>query len=156
MQRLWYQLASRWPALAGSCGAIAQPHLKKDLSRCKNRKRRCDSNMGICKPNTGWFTLVMAVQLCDRVSMYGFEAFEYRRSMGQVTKYHYFNWEVGETRVHSYELTMNVFNFMSRHFGVVMRHSGRAAEMVAVAEIEKIQRHVRRIPQNPSVETLGL
>ena len=63
----------------------------------------------MCKPNTGWFSLVLASQICNSVDMYGFENYKYNTHMTRLTKYHYFDDVVGQTNVHSFNLTLTIF-----------------------------------------------
>uniref|UniRef100_A0A061S222 N-acetylgalactosaminide alpha-2,6-sialyltransferase (Sialyltransferase 7E) n=1 Tax=Tetraselmis sp. GSL018 TaxID=582737 RepID=A0A061S222_9CHLO len=65
------------------------------------------------KPTTGWFAAAFAAEICDQVDLYGFEAYK-RRPMQRV-KYHYFDKVQGFTNVHSFELTVKVF----QHLGSV-------------------------------------
>mmetsp|Transcript_52713 Transcript_52713/g.167549 ORF Transcript_52713/g.167549 Transcript_52713/m.167549 type:complete len:154 (-) Transcript_52713:41-502(-) len=64
------------------------------------------------KPTSGWFALVMASQICDKVSLYGFHAYHKKDDhapKAMRTKYHYFDDVRGETGVHSFDLSMKIY-----------------------------------------------
>lgn len=54
-----------------------------------------------CKPTSGWFAVAVALQVCGRVSLYGFS----RWTPGQASApYHYFDKVEGTADVHSFDL----------------------------------------------------
>mmetsp|Transcript_48064 Transcript_48064/g.120407 ORF Transcript_48064/g.120407 Transcript_48064/m.120407 type:complete len:407 (-) Transcript_48064:202-1422(-) len=67
------------------------------------------------KPSSGWFATVFSAQVCDQVDLYGFEAYHFTRgSKKRTTKYHYFDEASGFTNVHSFELSIKVFQRLAQ------------------------------------------
>ena len=68
------------------------------------------------KPMTGWTTVMLAVQLCESVSLYGFQPFK-----GDSTddRYHYFDRVSASLKVHSFDLAFEVFKLL-RGFNVTL------------------------------------
>jgi len=62
------------------------------------------------KPMSGFFATFMALQVCDHVDLYGFDAYT---SSGTKNLYHYFDHVQGFTDVHSFDLAMHIFNKVS-------------------------------------------
>lgn len=117
-ERLWRQLAQKFGSLATSCKAITRG-FEGNSARCRNPKVKCDTT--VCKPNTGWFALVMAAQVCNSVHMYGFESYHYSARAPNVTRYHYFDRATGQTNVHNFDLTMKVFQYLAGRYPIHLR-----------------------------------
>ena len=118
-ESLWRQLAGMFGKLATSCKGITRG-FEGNSARCRNPKSKgCDTTL--CKPNTGWFALVMASQVCNDVTMYGFESYHYTSRRPNETKYHYFDSATGQTNVHNFELTMHIFEFLTQRFPIHLR-----------------------------------
>lgn len=84
----------------GRGGGPIAPHLKAAYKR---------------KPMSGFFAMLFMLQVCDEVNMYGFS--NWRPSHDKVP-YHYFDRVKGTTAVHSFDLSMEVFNAVARRFKV--------------------------------------
>lgn len=67
------------------------------------------------KPMSGFFAMLFMLQVCDEVTMYGFS--NWRPSHAKVP-YHYFDHVKGTTAVHSFDLSMEVFNAVAKKFKV--------------------------------------
>ncbi|GHP10164.1 alpha-N-acetylgalactosaminide alpha-2,6-sialyltransferase 5 [Pycnococcus provasolii] len=117
-ESLWRQLASMFGKLATSCKAITRG-FEGNSARCRNPKVKCDTT--VCKPNSGWFALVMASQVCNEITMYGFESYHYTTRRPNETKYHYFDSVTGQTNVHNFELTQHVFEFLAQRYPIKLR-----------------------------------
>ncbi|XP_075265614.1 alpha-2,8-sialyltransferase 8B-like [Convolutriloba macropyga] len=73
------------------------------------------------KPTSGWFAMVFAAEMCDTIDLYGFEA--YKRTSNAPARYHYFDNVQGFTNVHSFELTVQVFQrLQSMGFNLRLAH----------------------------------
>eukprot|EP00854_Cymbomonas_tetramitiformis_P000803 gene803-1283_t len=82
-----------------------------------------------CKPTSGWFALSFASQICDKVHMYGFSKWKKRRAgkgakednaPASEAKYHYFDSVEGVTNVHSFDLSMRVYETLAEKYGIVI------------------------------------
>ena len=58
------------------------------------------------KPMSGFFATMMALQMCDHVDLYGFDAYTGSKMKNL---YHYFDHVQGFTDVHSFDLAMHIF-----------------------------------------------
>eukprot|EP00873_Tetraselmis_striata_P024005 jgi/Tetstr1/444269/TSEL_032161.t1 len=125
VNQLWMRLAKRWPRYANSCSQIKRAAHEGDASaRCQKMIRDCQND--VCKPSSGFFALVMASQMCNKIDMYGFESWRKSYPSTVTTKrkrshYHYFDDEEGVTSVHSFILIMKVFEFLSHRFPIVIK-----------------------------------
>jgi len=61
------------------------------------------------KPMTGFTTTMLAVQLCDEINLYGFQPYTGKRG----ERYHYFDKVVGLTKVHSFDLAIDIFELLA-------------------------------------------
>ena len=68
------------------------------------------------KPMTGWTTVMIAVQLCENVSLYGFQPF---KGDAKDDRYHYFDRVSASLKVHSFDLAFEVFKLL-RDFNVTL------------------------------------
>jgi hypothetical protein len=153
----WKSLASRWPDMAHSCSGINSAATSQDRQgrkRCRFFKKDCED--ALCKPSTGFFTLLIAAQVrskrsptlcqlacpaystplksmlyrrqvCNKISMYGFESFWYSKTEAKKTRYHYFDDEEGETDIHSFELLMHVFEYLASHYPITISTPGSSS-----------------------------
>uniref|UniRef100_A0A7S1X629 Uncharacterized protein n=1 Tax=Tetraselmis chuii TaxID=63592 RepID=A0A7S1X629_9CHLO len=64
------------------------------------------------KPMSGFFTVMMALQVCGHVNIYGFDSYQ---SSKRSYRYHYFDDIQGFTSRHSFDLAFEVFKIMSQH-----------------------------------------
>lgn len=55
------------------------------------------------KPMSGFFAVFFALNVCDRVSLYGFDAYTSKK---RSYRYHYFDNVQGFTDVHSFDLAL--------------------------------------------------
>ena len=55
---------------------------------------------------SGYYAVLLAVQLCESIDLYGFEA--YMGEPGHPTKYHYFDEVQGVTTAHSFDFAIEV------------------------------------------------
>eukprot|EP00976_Prorocentrum_cordatum_P070941 1180132-Prorocentrum_minimum.AAC.1 len=55
------------------------------------------------KPMSGFFAVFFALNMCDRVSLYGFDAYTSKK---RSYRYHYFDNVQGFTDVHSFDLAL--------------------------------------------------
>ncbi|KAK3238722.1 glycosyltransferase 29 protein [Cymbomonas tetramitiformis] len=69
------------------------------------------------KPMSGMVALYLALQVCDEVSMYGFDAYTEKTT----TRYHYFDTRVAMTWVHSFDLAVELYKRIGQHAKVKMR-----------------------------------
>eukprot|EP00958_Prasinococcus_capsulatus_P004319 scaffold401_cov399-Prasinococcus_capsulatus_cf.AAC.3 len=67
------------------------------------------------KPMSGMVAVYMALQLCDSIDLYGFEAYT-QDALRQGLKYHYFDKQQAFTWVHSFELALEVFRRLGDFF----------------------------------------
>lgn len=75
-----------------------------------------------CKPSTGWFAILLALQVCDEVDAYGFSSWKRRTSReAGATKYHYFDRVEGVDNVHSFDLTLRVLKVLGEHYPLRLR-----------------------------------
>jgi len=73
------------------------------------------------RPLSGWFALVFAARVCDRVDLYGFNGYsKARRGGGGVGgeeersfPYHYFDEVEGETGSHNFDITIKVLQLLA-------------------------------------------
>eukprot|EP00899_Mesostigma_viride_P016726 jgi/Mesvir1/25054/Mv11898-RA.1 len=65
------------------------------------------------KPMSGYFATIFSLQVCDRVDLYGFDAYTSKR---RSYRYHYFDDVQGFTGVHSFDLAMEVFKLLSQKY----------------------------------------
>jgi len=88
---------------------------------CKAMARRAEAKslpqLEICKPTSGWYTLVFAGQICDEVHMYGFSGWR-KHSKTRQAKYHYFDNVTGVTNVHSFDLSLRIYRELAKHYKV--------------------------------------
>mmetsp|Transcript_30481 Transcript_30481/g.54616 ORF Transcript_30481/g.54616 Transcript_30481/m.54616 type:complete len:199 (+) Transcript_30481:1036-1632(+) len=91
---------------------------------CALVMRETRTNYPHKKPSSGWFATVFSAQMCDQVDLYGFEAYHFTRGMKKATtKYHYFDNVSGFTNVHSFELSIKVFQKLQQMgFGLRLAH----------------------------------
>ena len=78
--------------------------LKELLEKTKN-------NQYNRKPMSGFFAVLYALQMCDKVDLYGFDAYTSRKKS---YRYHYFDNVQGFTDVHSFDLAIEVFKFIAK------------------------------------------
>ena len=89
------------------------------MKYAKTESARVDSE--VPKPLSGWFAVLIAAQLCESVTLYGFEAYSapgnsFRKSHRHgalmdtdpdgPAPYHYFDGIAGQTTVHSFPITL--------------------------------------------------
>lgn len=67
------------------------------------------------KPMTGWTTVMVALQMCDSVSLYGFQAYKGGR---REDRYHYFDRVAASLKVHSFDLAIEVFKLLALQYPV--------------------------------------
>ena len=67
------------------------------------------------KPMTGWTTVMVALQMCDSVSLYGFMAYKGGR---REERYHYFDRVAASLKVHSFDLAIEVFKLLALQYPV--------------------------------------
>lgn len=79
------------------------------------------------KPMTGWTTVMLAVQLCENVSLYGFQPF---KGTSQDDRYHYFDRVSASLKVHSFDLAFEVFKLL-KSFNVTLVDPKTDADFVA-------------------------
>jgi len=63
------------------------------------------------KPMSGFFAVFFALNVCDRVSLYGFDAYTSKK---RSYRYHYFDNVQGFTDVHSFDLALEVFKLFAQ------------------------------------------
>jgi hypothetical protein len=63
------------------------------------------------KPMSGFFAVLYALQMCEKVDLYGFDAYTSRKKS---YRYHYFDNVQGFTDVHSFDLAIEVFKFIAK------------------------------------------
>jgi len=63
------------------------------------------------KPMSGFYATLMALQMCDHVDLYGFDAYTSSKTRNL---YHYFDHVQGFTDVHSFDLAMHIFRQLER------------------------------------------
>ena len=63
------------------------------------------------KPMSGFFAVLYALQMCETVDLYGFDAYTSRKKS---YRYHYFDNVQGFTDVHSFDLAIEVFKFIAK------------------------------------------
>ena len=78
--------------------------LKELLEKTKNSQYNC-------KPMSGFFAVLYALQMCEKVDLYGFDAYTSRKKS---YRYHYFDNVQGFTDVHSFDLAIEVFKFIAK------------------------------------------
>eukprot|EP00854_Cymbomonas_tetramitiformis_P013242 gene13242-15649_t len=88
--------------------------------RCRAIERRGTSSGSFCKPTTGWIALIFAMQICDRVTMYGFSSWRKHASTHQA-KYHYFDNATGVTNVHSFDLSLRIYHKLAQHYPITLK-----------------------------------
>ena len=75
-----------------------------------------------CKPSTGWFAILLALQTCETVDAYGFSNWKRRTSRESgASKYHYFDKVEGVDNVHSFDLTLRVLKVLGEHYPLRLR-----------------------------------
>ena len=75
-----------------------------------------------CKPSTGWFAIMLALQVCDEVDAYGFSSWKRRTSRAEgAAKYHYFDKVEGVDNIHSFDLTLRVLKTLAEHYPLRLR-----------------------------------
>eukprot|EP00241_Pyramimonas_parkeae_P002463 CAMPEP_0114234268 /NCGR_PEP_ID=MMETSP0058-20121206/5622_1 /TAXON_ID=36894 /ORGANISM="Pyramimonas parkeae, CCMP726" /LENGTH=453 /DNA_ID=CAMNT_0001345943 /DNA_START=415 /DNA_END=1776 /DNA_ORIENTATION=- len=63
------------------------------------------------KPMSGFFAVFFALNVCDKVDLYGFDAYTSKK---RSYRYHYFDNVQGFTDVHSFDLALEVFKLFSQ------------------------------------------
>eukprot|EP00240_Pyramimonas_obovata_P005065 CAMPEP_0118921664 /NCGR_PEP_ID=MMETSP1169-20130426/863_1 /TAXON_ID=36882 /ORGANISM="Pyramimonas obovata, Strain CCMP722" /LENGTH=423 /DNA_ID=CAMNT_0006862427 /DNA_START=490 /DNA_END=1761 /DNA_ORIENTATION=+ len=63
------------------------------------------------KPMSGFFSVFFALNVCDRVSLYGFDAYTSKKHS---YRYHYFDNVQGFTDVHSFDLALEVYKLFAQ------------------------------------------
>jgi len=112
-------------------GEEAWRHIYQDVAdktdTCRAMARRAEKQLGaqhphlsvqqleVCKPTSGWHTLVFAFQICEEVHMYGFSGWR-KHSKVRQAKYHYFDNVTGVTNVHSFDLSLRIYQELARHY----------------------------------------
>ncbi|KAK3277448.1 hypothetical protein CYMTET_14553, partial [Cymbomonas tetramitiformis] len=66
------------------------------------------------KPMTGWTTVMMALQMCSQVDLYGFQP--YRGSAKEL--YHYFDSQAASLKVHSFDLAYEMLQLLGERLPV--------------------------------------
>jgi len=75
-----------------------------------------------CKPSTGWFAILLALQVCDEVDAYGFSSWKKRTAhQAGASRYHYFDNVEGVDNVHSFDLTHRVLRKLEEHYPLRLR-----------------------------------
>mmetsp|Transcript_18669 Transcript_18669/g.29885 ORF Transcript_18669/g.29885 Transcript_18669/m.29885 type:complete len:665 (+) Transcript_18669:90-2084(+) len=75
-----------------------------------------------CKPTTGWFAILLALQVCDNVDAYGFSSWKRRTSHKPgASMYHYFDKVEGVDNVHSFDLTLDVLQQLVEYYPLKLR-----------------------------------
>jgi len=69
------------------------------------------------KPMSGMAALFLCIQMCNKITMYGFNAFLDKRKQ----RYHYFDEREGMTDVHSFDLAMEVFRRIGQEYPLDVR-----------------------------------
>ena len=73
------------------------------------------------KPMSGFFATMMAVQMCEHVNLYGFDAYVSKKHS---YKYHYFDDVEGFTNRHSFDLAITVFKLIEKKGILTIKDSG--------------------------------
>eukprot|EP00899_Mesostigma_viride_P022620 jgi/Mesvir1/3542/Mv12012-RA.1 len=63
------------------------------------------------KPMSGFFATIFALQICDHVTLYGFDEYTHRPG-NKTIPYHYFDDEEGLVKVHSFDLAVEIFKML--------------------------------------------
>lgn len=63
------------------------------------------------KPMSGYYAVMLMMQLCERIDMYGFEPYTSKRHA--TAPYHYFDKVEGVTSVHSFDFAIYVYELIS-------------------------------------------
>ena len=101
---LWRDVVKEVKRAHGSKSRLAR------MKYAKTEGARIDSD--IPKPLSGWFAVLVAAQLCQTISLYGFEAYVGGASRGDGVNpdfpppYHYFDSVEGQTTVHSFPIAL--------------------------------------------------
>ena len=69
------------------------------------------------KPMSGFFAVLFALQMCDHVNLYGFDAYTSRK---RSYRYHYFDNVQGFTDVHSFDLAIEVYKLVAKRGGLTI------------------------------------
>lgn len=69
------------------------------------------------KPMSGFFAVLFALQMCDHVNLYGFDAYTSRK---RSYRYHYFDNVQGFTDVHSFDLAIEVYKLIAKRGGLTI------------------------------------
>jgi hypothetical protein len=69
------------------------------------------------KPMSGFFAVLFALQMCDHVDLYGFDAYTSRK---RSYRYHYFDNVQGFTDVHSFDLAIEVYKLVAKRGGLTI------------------------------------
>ena len=62
------------------------------------------------KPMSGFFSVFYALNMCDKVDLYGFDAYTSKKKS---YRYHYFDDVQGFTGVHSFDLAVEVYKLLA-------------------------------------------
>eukprot|EP00191_Tetraselmis_sp_GSL018_P000078 CAMPEP_0177607358 /NCGR_PEP_ID=MMETSP0419_2-20121207/17874_1 /TAXON_ID=582737 /ORGANISM="Tetraselmis sp., Strain GSL018" /LENGTH=349 /DNA_ID=CAMNT_0019101933 /DNA_START=322 /DNA_END=1371 /DNA_ORIENTATION=+ len=94
----------------GSRALLLSPSFSNHCEQLwRTLKESLEAETGVAfhrKPMSGFFAVLMALQVCDRVDLYGFDAYTSSRTKNL---YHYFDHVEGFTGVHSFDLAMHIF-----------------------------------------------
>eukprot|EP00873_Tetraselmis_striata_P043273 jgi/Tetstr1/463537/TSEL_008416.t1 len=123
---LWQQLAQRWPQLAQSCNRrVRSTELGFHKGAgCHELGVACgySAHRGApttsCKPTSGFVSIVFAAQICNRVTLYGFEGVT---SADADKSSHYFDDEPANLAAHSYLLTQNILQHLANNYPINIR-----------------------------------
>eukprot|EP00238_Polyblepharides_amylifera_P013136 CAMPEP_0196575420 /NCGR_PEP_ID=MMETSP1081-20130531/4906_1 /TAXON_ID=36882 /ORGANISM="Pyramimonas amylifera, Strain CCMP720" /LENGTH=320 /DNA_ID=CAMNT_0041893717 /DNA_START=352 /DNA_END=1314 /DNA_ORIENTATION=- len=76
------------------------------------------------KPMSGFFAVLFSLQLCDQISLFGFSnynRYELNGARSGKVPYHYFDKVAGVTKVHSFDLSMEVFKLLQTVYNVSLK-----------------------------------
>jgi len=117
----------------GSRALLLSPSFSNHCEQLwRTLKESLEAETGVAfhrKPMSGFFAVLMALQVCDRVDLYGFDAYTSSRRVPSLSPfpdtphnrapatlrhrtknlYHYFDHVEGFTGVHSFDLAMHIF-----------------------------------------------
>eukprot|EP00873_Tetraselmis_striata_P012213 jgi/Tetstr1/432477/TSEL_021853.t1 len=123
---LWQRLSSRWPELAQSCDRrvrISELGFRKHEG-CKELGIACGYSThrgapsSVCKATSGFVSIVFAAQLCNSITMYGFENVT-AAAVNDTS--HYFDDEPANLAAHSYSLTQSVLHHLASMYPIDIR-----------------------------------
>eukprot|EP00873_Tetraselmis_striata_P044812 jgi/Tetstr1/465076/TSEL_009804.t1 len=123
---LWQRVSSRWPDLAQSCDRrVHSTELGfrtagagcREMGLCEDGEQHGAPSRA-CKPPSGFASVVFAAQLCNSITLYGFEnvtaaAFNYTS--------HYFDDEPANLAAHSYVLTQTILHHLASIYPIDIR-----------------------------------